>query len=128
MGAHVLFEFDSRWPWSWSPDGSRVLAAGAELGWDLRLSADALLCTPAKKTCDGLGIRASFGVFTPDGRSVILTATDGIRVIDLASRASRLIHPALDGTVTRLALSADGRSLYFLRNVTEDDIWVGTFR
>jgi hypothetical protein len=36
-------------------------------------------------------------LFTPDGRSAILTASDG-------------------------------RSLYFLRNVTESDIWVGTFR
>ena len=40
----------------------------------------------------------------------------------------RLIHPAPDGPLARIALSADGRSLYFLRNVTEGDIWVGTFR
>jgi Tol biopolymer transport system component len=133
VGAQVLFEFESRWPWSWSRDSTRVLAAGPEFGWDLlKLSAEVLLCTPEKKTCEGLGIRANFALFTPDGRSAILTAADGIRVVDLASRTSprtsRLIHPAPDGTLARIALSADGRSLYFLRNVTEGDIWVGTFR
>jgi hypothetical protein len=69
---------------------------------------------------------------TRDGRSAILSAIDGIRMVDLASRtvprASRLIHPASLGTLTRIALSSDGRSLYFLRNVTESDIWVGRFR
>jgi WD40 repeat protein len=117
-------EFESRWPWSWSRDGQRVLAAGPGPGGAL----EALLCTPEKRTCEGLGIRAYVALFAPDGRRVILTTTDGIRVLDLASRASRLIHPAPEGTLQRMALSPDGRALYFLRNVTESDIWVGTFK
>ncbi len=134
VGAQVLFEFESRWPWSWSRDGTRVLAAGPGPSIDsgVRTWSEVLLCTPEKKICEGLGIRADFALFTPDGRSAILTAADGIRVVDLTSRtsprASRPILPAPDGTLTRIALSSDGRSLYFLRNVTEGDIWVGTFR
>ena len=74
------------------------------------------------------GIRANFALFTPDGRRAILTATDGIRLIDLKSKVSRLVLAASDGTLTRIAPSSDGRSLNFLRNVTDSDIWVGTFR
>jgi hypothetical protein len=128
VGARALFEFESRWPWSWSSDGTRLLALGLGLAEGFRAVAEAILCTPANKTCEGLGVRANCALFTPDGRSAIVTATDGIRVLDLASRASRLILPAPDWTLMRIALSSDGRSLYFLRNVTEGDIWVGTFK
>ncbi len=131
LGAQV-FEFESRWPWSWSRDSTRLLALGPGVDYGFRAMAEAILCTPANQACEGLGIRANSGVFTPDGRSAILTTSDGIRVLDLAiragPRASRLILPAPDGTLMRIALSADGRSLYFLRNMTESDIWVGTFR
>ena len=117
-------EFPSRWPWDWSRDGARMLAAGPGPGGALEV----LLCAPEKKTCQNLGIRAYVALFAPNGRNAVLTATDGIRVLDLASRASRLIHPAPEGTLQRIALSSDGRSLYFLRNVTESDIWIGTFK
>jgi Tol biopolymer transport system component len=117
-------ELVSRWPWSWSPDGTRLLAAGP--GGDLAL--EALLCTPGKKACDGLGLRAYVGQFAPDGRRALLSTPDGVRVLDLATKQSRLILSAAEGTLQRIALSPDGRALYFLRNVTESDIWVGTFR
>jgi serine/threonine protein kinase len=117
-------EFESRWPWSFSRDGVRLLVAGP--GGDLLL--EALVCTPAKKTCEDLGVRAYAGQIAPDGRKAVFSTADGIRVLDLASRQSRLILPAPEGTLQRIALSPDGRALYFLRNVTESDIWVGTFR
>ena len=119
-----VWEFPSRWAWSWSPDSARILAAGAGPGGAL----ETLVCTLGTKKCEGLAIRAFVALFTPDGKRAVLSATDGIRVLDLATRQSRLIHPAPEGTLQRIALSADGRSLYFLRNVTESDIWVGTFR
>jgi eukaryotic-like serine/threonine-protein kinase len=117
-------ELPSRWPWGWSREGTRLLAAGP--GGELAL--EALLCTPEKKDCEDLGVRAYNAKFAPDGRKVVLSTPDGIRVLDLATRQSRLIHPAAEGTLQRIALSPDGRALYFLRNVTESDIWVGTFR
>ena len=123
VGAKVS-DFPSRWPWGWSRDGTRLLAAGP--GGDLAL--EVLLCTPEKKACENLGVRAYNAKFAPDGRNAVLTTPDGIRVLNLATRQSRLIHPAAEGTLQRIALSPDGRALYFLRNVTESDIWVGTFR
>ena len=122
-GASVA-EFASRWPWGWSRDGSRLLAAGPGPGGDL----EALLCTVATGKCENLGVRAYVALFSPDARKVVFSAADGIRVLDLAGRASRLILPAPEGTLQRLALSLDGKSLYFLRNVTESDVWVGTFQ
>jgi Tol biopolymer transport system component len=123
VGAPVA-EVESRWPWGWSPDSTHFLAAGA--GGELAL--ESLLCSPAKKSCEGLGLRAYVAVFAPDGRRVLATTPDGIRILDLATKQSRLVHPAAEGTIQRIALAPDGRSLYFLRNVTESDIWVGTFR
>ena len=117
-------EFTSRWPWSWSPDGTRLLAAGR--GGDFPI--EVFLCTPATKSCEPLGVRAYVAQFAPDGKRAVLSTPDGIRVLDLVTRQSRLIHPAPEGTLFRIALSRDGRSLYFLRNVTESDIWVGTFK
>ncbi len=117
-------EFESRWPWAWSPD-SRSLVAAAPEG---DLVQRALLCTPETKRCEDLGVRAFTAQFAPDGRTVLLSTPDGIRAVNTATRASRLLYPVSDDTVQRLALSRDGRSLYFLRDVTEGDIWVGTFR
>ncbi|HEX7669507.1 MAG TPA: hypothetical protein VF395_07990, partial [Polyangiaceae bacterium] len=123
VGAKVT-EFPSAEAWGWSRDSTQLLAGGPGGA----LARETLLCAPAKKTCENLGIRAYGAVFAPDGRSAVLTATDGIRVLDLASRASRLVYPAPEGTLRQIALAPDGRSLYFLRDVTEGDIWVGTFR
>jgi Tol biopolymer transport system component/predicted Ser/Thr protein kinase len=122
VGAKVS-EFPSRWPWHWSRDSKQLLAAGP--GGEYAL--EVLLCTPEKRTCEPLGVRAYGARFTPDGRSAVLTATDGIRILDLASRVSRLVYPAPEGTLMRSVLAPDGRTLYFIRDVTEGDIWVGTF-
>ena len=72
--------------------------------------------------------RAYFALFGPDGRRAVAATPDGIRVFDLATKQSRLVLPAEETTLTRIALSRDGRSLYFLRNVTESDVWIGTFK
>ncbi|MBK9062633.1 MAG: protein kinase [Acidobacteria bacterium] len=120
----AVADFRSRWAWNWSPESDRFLAAGP--GGELAL--EVLLCTLAKKSCEGLGLRAYVAQFAPDGKRAVATAPDGVRVLDLTTRQSRLILPAAEGTLQRIALSHDGRALYFLRNVTESDIWVGTFR
>ncbi|MEO8054090.1 MAG: protein kinase [Acidobacteriota bacterium] len=122
--AAPLVQFGSRWPWAWSPDGRQVLAAGPGGENDL----PAILCTIETKACRDLGIRAFSAQFAPDGRTAIFATPDGIRALDLAARVSRLVYAVPDGSVRRFAVSPDGRSLYFLRDVTEGDIWVGTFR
>jgi Tol biopolymer transport system component len=117
-------DFAGQWAWSWSSDSERVLA-GATTGEFL---VEVVVCTVAAKPCESVGLRAYVAHFAPDGKHGVATTPDGIRVVDLATRQSHLIHPAPVGTLLRMALSRDGRSLYFLRNVTESDIWVGTFR
>ena len=119
-----IAEFDSRWPWGWSADGRQLLAAGTGGGNEL----PALLCTIETKTCQDLGIRAYSAGFAPDGRTAVFATPDGIRAVDLATRASRLVYAVPDGSVRRFAVAPDGRAVYFLRNVTEGDIWVGTFK
>ena len=46
----------------------------------------------------------------------------------LASDVTELVYAVPDGSVRRFAVAPDGRALYFLRDVTEGDIWVGTFK
>jgi serine/threonine protein kinase len=122
----LIAEFSSRMAWAWSPD-SRQLLAAAPAGQGLLRRV--VLCSLETKKCEELGIGAFSGQFTPDGRTVLFAAADGIRALDLASRASRLLYAIPDSSVRlTIALSRDGRALFFLKDVTEADIWVGTFR
>jgi Tol biopolymer transport system component len=119
-----LAEFSSWRAWAWSPDSRRLLAA-AHAGEGLLR---AVLCSLETKRCEDLGISAFFGQFAPDGRTALFIAADGIRALDLATRASRLLYAIPDSSFGDIALSRDGRALYLIRDVTEADIWVGTFR
>ena len=117
-------EFPASWAMAWSPDSRRLLAAAPEPA----TLAPLLLCSLETKKCEDLGTKAFSAQFAPDGRTALLAASDGIRSLDLVTRASRLLYPVSDASVQQIALSPDGRALYFLRNVTESDIWVGTFQ
>ena len=119
-----LAEFPSSWVWAWSPESRRLLAAGPVP----EALAPALLCSLETKKCENLGIKAFAAQFAPGGRTALFAAADGIRALDLATHASRLVFAIPDSSVEQIALAPDGRALYLLRNVTESDIWVGTFR
>jgi Tol biopolymer transport system component len=118
------FEIEGKWAWDWSPDGRRMLVSrrGAVS------ASGVLLCEVPGGRCDVLAPNAEQGRFFPDGRHVGYVERGQIWVLDLSTRASRVLVPAkADSPILRFCVSRDGSSLYFLRDVSEGDIWVATF-
>ena len=116
----AIAEFKARWAISFSADSRRLLAGGPEAG--------PVLCSLETKECKELGRGNAGPQFAPDGRSALFMRHDGLCVLDLATRAARLVYPIADMTGIRFRLSPNGRSLYLSRFESEADIWVGTFR
>jgi dipeptidyl aminopeptidase/acylaminoacyl peptidase len=113
--------FAARWAHAFSPDGRGLIAGTGD-------ARGPVLCSLETKDCDELGREIAQAQFTPDGRSAMFIRRDGLGVIDLATRATRLVHPMADTAGLRFRLSPDGRSVYMTRTEREADIWVGTFR
>jgi Tol biopolymer transport system component len=119
-----LLEIEGKWAWDWSPDGRQLLVSrrGAVSG------SGVLLCEVPGGRCEVLAPNAEQGRFFPDGKHVGYVERGEVHAVDLATRASRVLVPAkADSPVTRFCVSRDGRALYFLRDVSEGDIWVATF-
>jgi Tol biopolymer transport system component len=119
-----LLEIEGKWAWDWSPDGRQLLVSrrGAVS------ASGVLVCGIPGGRCEVLAPNAEQGRFFPDGKHVGYVERGEVHVVDLATRASRVLVPArADSPVTRFCVSRDGRALYLLRDVSEGDIWVATF-
>lgn len=110
---------------AFAPDGHSVATGspdGALRLWDtggVRKAAPAPAAAPSA-TLPGHRGEVTAVAFTPDGRTLISGGKDGtVRVWDLATRrATAILHtarpntfPGVDGAVTQLGLSGDGRRL-----------------
>ena len=116
-----LATFAARWANAFSPDGRRLIAGTGD-------ARGPVLCSLETKDCQELGREIAEPQFTPDGRSVMFKRRDGLGVVDLATHATRLVHPIADTAALRFRLSPDGRCIYLSRIEREADIWVGTFQ
>ena len=122
--APAPLEIEGKWAWDWSPDGRQILVSrrGAVS------ASGVLLCDAASGRCETLAPNAEQGRYFPDGRRVGYVERGEIHVLDLATRAAAVLVPAkADSPITRFCISRDGQALYFLRDVSEGDIWVATF-
>ena len=122
--APAPLEIEGKWAWDWSPDGRQILVSrrGAVS------ASGVLLCDAASGRCETLAPNAEQGRYFPDGRRVGYVERGEIHVLDLATRAAAVLVPAkADSPITRFCISRDGLALYFLRDVSEGDIWVATF-
>jgi Tol biopolymer transport system component len=119
-----LLEVEGKWAWDWSADGRRllVLRRGAVSASGL------LLCDVPGGRCEVLAPAGEQGRFLPGGRHVAYVERGQVHLLDLQTRATRVLVAAKpDSPVTRFCPARDGRSLTYLRDVSEGDIWVGTF-
>jgi Tol biopolymer transport system component len=117
-------EIEGKWAWDWSPDGRQMLVSrrGAVS------ASGVLLCGVPSGQCEVLAQNAEQGRFFPDGRHVGYVERGEIHVRDLVTRGSSvLVSASADSPITRFCVSRDGRTVYFLRDVSEGDIWVATF-
>ncbi len=87
-----------------------------------------LLCEVPGGQCEVVAPNAEQGRFFPDGRHVGYVERGQIQVRDLATGGSGVLVAAnADSPITRFCISRDGQTLYFLRDVSEGDIWIATF-
>ena len=119
-----IVKVEGKWAWGWSPDGRQLLVQrrGAVSGSGLAV------CAIPEGTCEVVSPEGEQGQFLPGGRRVACVERGRIVLRDLATRASRVLEDArLASPITRFCVSRDGKTLYFLRDVSEGDIWVATF-
>jgi len=67
-------------------------------------------------------------VFMPEGKRILYIDRDGLRIVDRASKISRLVLPVPASDFIGYAASRDRRSLYLVINQTEGDIWSATWK
>jgi Tol biopolymer transport system component len=114
------------WPSSFSPDGRQlagVLYSAASL------ASGAAVYTLRDRTYRKLPADDPTNLFfLPDGRRVLVAASRGLGVLDLASGRLRPLVPATEGSeIVWAALSRDGRHLAWHERADESDIWLAEF-
>jgi Tol biopolymer transport system component len=66
-------------------------------------------------------------VFIPPGKLIAYLSLDGIRVVDVRTKESHLlVTNEKNNPVTDFAVARDGRSLYYVTEDLEGDIWAAT--
>jgi Tol biopolymer transport system component len=108
-------------PWSWSPDG-RWIAAYSERGAGMIVYE---VATGAHREISPVGAKPRW---LGDSRRLIYTAAGALHVIDVRTKRTREIHRLTGATIIDPAISRDDRTLYFIRQRDEGDVWVGTLK
>ena len=104
-------------PWSWSPDGRRLVGTRDGL----------LLYSPASRRYERLTSDGSYPVFLRTRPAVLFLREGRVVVLDLETRrASDLLVPPPDSYYTHLEVGPDDRTLYAVRSREEGDVWMLT--
>jgi eukaryotic-like serine/threonine-protein kinase len=108
-------------PWSWSPDGSR-LAAYSQRGAGLAVYAF------DTDSWELLTERGSKPRWLGDSRRLIYTDDGGLFLLDTESKRAREILRLRDASIEAPALGPADRSIYFVRERREGDVWMARLR
>jgi Tol biopolymer transport system component len=102
----------------WSPDGTRIAASST--------SGELWVFTVASKAWEQVGT-GIFPRWLPDGRRLLAPSRGRITLVDTIAKSAREIYAEPGRGIGGLALSPDGRRLYFTSAATESDIWLMRF-
>jgi Tol biopolymer transport system component len=102
----------------WSPDGTRLVAAD--------ISNTLWVFDRGARTWDRAGTGA-LPRWLPDGRRLLAISRGRIEVVDTATKSARDIYEEPGRFIGAVALSRDGRSLYYTSSITQSDIWTMRF-
>lgn len=102
----------------WSPDGTRLAAADtSNTLWVFDRGAG---------TWDRVGSGA-YPRWLPDGRRLLAALHGGIVLVDTATKTSHQIYAEPGRFIAAVALTRDGRYLYFTSSRTQSEIWAMRF-
>jgi serine/threonine protein kinase len=102
----------------WSPDGSRLAAADtSNTLWVFERSS---------RTWDRLG-HGAYPRWLPDGRHLLAASGGGIVLVDTATGKSQPVYAEPGRSIGSVAITRDGRHLYFPSSRTQSDLWAMRF-
>jgi WD40 repeat protein len=111
------------WPSSFSPDGRQL--AGTLHSTANVVRGAAIYSIPDRTYRKLPADDPALVLFLPDGRRLLVAASRGLGVIDLANGRLRPLAPATEGSeIVWAALSRDGRHLAWHERADESDIWL----
>jgi Tol biopolymer transport system component len=111
-------------PWSWSPDGTEL--AGTACGPPTYHGA-LVVYSFATRTFSRVheSLTAVSPIFLSDGRRLLFQDGSKIMLLDRTTHATReLLSVAPDTMDLRWSIARDERTIYFVRQVQQSDIWV----
>jgi Tol biopolymer transport system component len=102
----------------WSPDGSRLAAADT--------SNTLWVFERGSRTWNRIGPGA-YPRWLPDGRHLLAVSAGGITLVDTATKRSQTVYAEPGRYIGSLAVTVDGRHLYFTSSRTQSDLWAMRF-
>jgi len=108
----------------WSPDGSELVGQISSLNEQEGVAIYSL----RGRGYELITKTGSTPLFMPDGKRILYSDRDGLRIVDRVSKISRLVLPVPASDFVGYAASRDRRSLYLVINQTEGDIWSATWK
>jgi Tol biopolymer transport system component len=107
-------------PWSWSPDGRRIVAY-SERGAGM-IVYDVDTGQHEQVTASGAKPR-----WLSDSRRVY-TDAGALHLLDTRTKKSGELYRLKDGVIIDPAISRDDRTIYFIREWNEADVWLATLK
>ena len=108
-------------PWSWSPDGLRIVAY-SERGAGMIVYD---VATGAHEELSGVGAKPRW---LSDSRRVLYTHDGALRLIDTLTKRSHEVYRPPTGVLIDPAVSKDNTLIYFIHRRDEGDVWLATLK
>ncbi len=109
-------------PWSWSPDGQKLVGGLRLRGQQTRALATYSLATGEYEPLTTVGLEPA--VWLEDSRRLLFDNQGTLYLVDSRSEQVRELLSIAPDEIGALTLSADDRAIYFDRISTEADIWL----
>ena len=107
----------------WSPDGQKLVGGTFADG----VAVYSFASQHYEQIAPALG-DTGFAAWLPDSRRLLVTATGKLYVVDTVSGKPAEILSVAPDSITDVAVSHDGRRVWFARGSTEGDIWMATLK
>lgn len=105
-------------PSSWSPDGERLA------GYGDGPTAGVLVYSLARRTYERLTDAGTSATWLNDSRRLLYVSQGKLFLLDSASKQSHELLALPRGDIAGPAVPADNGHIYFLRQITEGDVWL----
>jgi dipeptidyl aminopeptidase/acylaminoacyl peptidase len=109
------------WPVAWSTDGRRLLGGSNLEGQSLIPAIYSFETGTVEKVSDYGGISLAW---LQDDRRVVFIVDGAVVVFDTVTKKSHPLFSETPDRITEFSLSQDNRSLYYIRESIEADIWM----